>query len=90
MDALAYKAAVDRTSPTYSFNSAHEEEWMRITNEKDWTRYPISLDGVGYSRLIPPTPELPSLDPVPWWKLHKLFLIKKLARNDHPREDQVK
>lgn len=87
MEAQAYRGAITRTTPTHSFEAAHEEEWIRITGEEGYKRYPIELNGVGYSRLVPPPPKSPSLDPVPWWKLKKLLLIKRLARKDRQKKN---
>lgn len=63
MEAQAYRAAVRRTTPNHPFEAAHEEEWLRITDKEGWKRYPLELNGIGYSRLVPPPPKSSPLSP---------------------------
>lgn len=57
LEAQAYRAAVKQTTPELPFEAALENEWARVTKKAGWRHYPIELNGVGYTRLIPPEPK---------------------------------
>lgn len=76
MEAQAYRAAIKRTTPTHPFEAAHEEEWIRITKKEGYRRYAIELNGVGYSRLVPPPPKSSPLSP----KFNLLSSLKRMLK----------
>lgn len=63
MEAQTYRGAIKLTTPIHPFEAAYEEEWVRITDREGYTRYPIEINGVGYSRLVPPPPKRSPLSP---------------------------